>query len=158
MNRIKYLLFPALITLVLSCFHKRSDSSPSLNKIAENYVRLGLFIGQYDADFVDAYYGPDSLKPKNKPAEFPKDSVLSLIKQMRNELLKISADGKDSNAVRAKWMSGQLTAFSRRVMIFTGEYGTFDEESKDLFGIKAPEYPASHYEVLIDSLDEILPG
>ncbi|MEJ7692898.1 hypothetical protein [Daejeonella sp.] len=158
MNRFKHLLLLASIFLVLSCFHKKDDSTESLNTIAQNYIRLGLFIGQYDADFVDAYYGPDSLKPKNKPAAFPKDSVLTSITHLRNELEKIITTGTDSNKVRAKWMSGQLIAFSRRVNIFTGEFGTFDEESQDLFGVKAPEYSPSHYEILIDSLNLILPG
>jgi hypothetical protein len=34
-----------------------------ISSLAEEYVRLGLEIGQYDQSFVDAYYGPDSLKP-----------------------------------------------------------------------------------------------
>lgn len=76
---------------------------------------------------------------------------------MRNELEKISAEG-DTNALRAKWMSGQLTAFSRRVKIYTGEFGTFDEESRDLFGTHAPFWPATYYQMLIDSLDHLLPG
>ena len=29
-----------------------------MNNIAEDYVKLVLNVGQYDADFVGAYYGP----------------------------------------------------------------------------------------------------
>ncbi|WP_079702639.1 hypothetical protein [Daejeonella lutea] len=158
MKRLKQLILLASIPLIISCSQDKEDSASSLNTIAQDYVRLGLFIGQYDTDFVDAYYGPDSLKPKTKPELFPKDSVLSAIAGMRKQLDQLIARGNDSTSVRAKWMSGQLTAFTRRVKIFTGEYGTFDEESTDLFGVKAPEYPASHYEALIDSLDKTLPG
>ncbi|SKB65469.1 hypothetical protein SAMN05661099_2105 [Daejeonella lutea] len=157
-KRLKQLILLASIPLIISCSQDKEDSASSLNTIAQDYVRLGLFIGQYDTDFVDAYYGPDSLKPKTKPELFPKDSVLSAIAGMRKQLDQLIARGNDSTSVRAKWMSGQLTAFTRRVKIFTGEYGTFDEESTDLFGVKAPEYPASHYEALIDSLDKTLPG
>ncbi len=157
-KRLKQLLFLASITLILSCSEDNEDSASSLNTLAQDYVRLGLFIGQYDADFVDAYYGPDSLKPKTKPDKFPKDSVLNSIAAMRKQLDQVIARGNDSSSVRAKWMSGQLAAFSRRVKIFTGEFGTFDEESQDLFGVKAPEYPVAHYQKLIDSLNLILPG
>ena len=150
-------MFLSSIIFLLSCSQKQYDDSRSINTIAQNYVRLGLFIGQYDPDFVDAYYGPDSLKPKNKPVNFPKDSILNSITQIRNELEKISAEG-DTNAARAKWMSGQLTAFSRRIKIYTGEFGTFDEESTDLFGTNAPFWPATSYQMLIDSLDHLLPG
>ncbi|WP_411273074.1 hypothetical protein [Daejeonella sp.] len=157
MKRLKQLLFLSSIIFLLSCSQKQYDDSSSINTIAQDYVRLGLFIGQYDLDFVDAYYGPDSLKPGSKPIDFPKDSILKSITQMRNELEKISAEG-DTNALRAKWMSGQLTAFSRRVKIYTGEFGTFDEESRDLFGTNAPVWPATYYQILIDSLDHLLPG
>ena len=44
-----------------------ANDETQLNALAVQYVRLGLTIGQYDKDFVDAYYGPDSLKPL-KPA------------------------------------------------------------------------------------------
>jgi hypothetical protein len=55
-------------------------------------------------------------------------------------------------------MSQQLTAFDRRIRIFSGEFKSFDEESKDLFGIAAPVFPESHYAALLDSLNKILPG
>lgn len=158
MIRLKQLLFFTSVTLILSCSQKQDNNNKRLDTLAEKYVRLGLFIGQYDPDFVDAYYGPDSLKPTDKPEAFPKDSILSTIADMRNELNKISANRADSNSLRAKWMAGQLTAFGRRIKIFTGEFGSFDEESEDLFGVKAPQYPAEHYQLLIDSLDKILPG
>jgi hypothetical protein len=158
MDRLKYLLLILTVTGLLSCSGKQVQKDDDLNNIAQRYVRLGLLIGQYDTDFVDAYYGPDSLKPKSKPAVFPKDSLLKSVDSMIAELAQISTPAADSNSMRAKWMSGQLRAFSRRIRIYSGEYGTFDEESKDLFGAKAPEYPASHYQGLIDSLDKLLPG
>jgi hypothetical protein len=158
MNNLKHLLLAASMTVFLGCSEKQDKAGRALNEIAETYVRTGLFIGQYDADFVDAYYGPDSLKPQHKPSEFPKDSILRTIDSLQKDLNKIAAGAVDSSSARAKWMSAQLTAFSRRVKIFTGETASFDEESQDLFGVKAPEYPASHYQQLIDSLDRILPG
>ncbi|MGB4398377.1 MAG: hypothetical protein WBJ10_03330 [Daejeonella sp.] len=159
MNRFSYLLYLLISVFSISCTESNDNSKENaLNVLSRKYVKLGLFIGQYDADFVDAYYGPDSLKPKSKPAIFPKDSVQKEIASMQEELEQISkTDTKDQKA-RAQWMIGQLTAFSRRVKIYSGEFGTFDEESKDLFGVAAPEYPVAHYQLLLDSLDLILPG
>ncbi len=158
MNNLKYLLVIASMGVISACSEKHDNTGRALNTIAEQYVRLGLFIGQYDTDFVDAYYGPDSLKPGHKPEIFPKDSILNTITSLQHELNEIAASNTDSHSVRAKWMTGQLTAFGRRVKIFTGETAAFDEESKDLFGVEAPQYPAAHYQQLIDSLDRILPG
>ena len=40
--------------------HEVTDSvdGSSMNKVAEQYVRLTLAIGEHDPDYVDAYYGP----------------------------------------------------------------------------------------------------
>src|SRR3970282_291387 len=35
-----------------------SAESDSMNGLAERYVKLVLALGQHDADYVDAYYGP----------------------------------------------------------------------------------------------------
>ncbi|WP_337044855.1 hypothetical protein [Emticicia sp. 17c] len=147
---------------VLACkeTNTNNDSQAKLNALAAKYVRLGLTIGQYDADFVDAYYGPDSLKPMVQPkAVFPKDSLLAAANNLIGQLIEFNANEKnDTLAGRAKWMSSQLIAFGRRINIFSQKYQLFDEESKDLFGVIAPTYPESHYQALVAKLDSLLPG
>jgi len=153
-----FLFFTLL--LLLSCSEKQHKTKDHLlNSLAEEYVRLGLTIGQYDADFVDAYYGPDSLKPANTKSDiFPKDSLLSLVTELRSSLGNVTEELSDTSKVRARWMSQQLLAFDRRIRIYSGEFKTFDEESKELFGISAPAYPEEHYKLLLDTLEKLLPG
>jgi hypothetical protein len=160
MRKISAALIFLSFLLSLSCSKKQYQTENQLlNPLAENYVRLGLTIGQYDADFVDAYYGPDSLKPTiSKSVVFPKDSLLKLVSELRGSLGDISEKLSDSSKLRAKWMSQQLLAFDRRIRIYSGEFKTFDEESKELFGIAAPAYPEEHYKLLLDSLNKLLPG
>ena len=38
-----------------------------MSPLAERYVRLVLAVGQHDADFVDAYYGPPAWKRGRRP-------------------------------------------------------------------------------------------
>ncbi|MDB5201564.1 MAG: hypothetical protein JWQ27_973 [Ferruginibacter sp.] len=150
-------LFYFALLLCVSCSQKQHQSGKSLNAIAEDYVRLGLSIGDYDTDFVDAYYGPDSLKPTGvKNARFPKDSFLLAVRTMENELQTFS--GKDSSAERITWMQAQLKAFERRIKIFSGEFGNFDEESRDFFAAVAPKYTEQHFKDLLVKLDSLLPG
>jgi hypothetical protein len=160
MPKIYSVLLSFTLLLLLSCAKKEQKSeAQQINSLAEDYVRLGLTIGQYDADFVDAYYGPDSLKPAiSKSDIFPKDSLLNLVTDLRSSLGKITEKLSDSSKVRARWMSQQLLAFDRRIRIYSGEFKTFDEESKELFGISAPVYPEEHYKLLLDSLNKLLPG
>jgi hypothetical protein len=160
MPKIYSVLLPFTLLFLLSCAKKEQKTeAQQLNYLAENYVRLGLTIGLYDADFVDAYYGPDSLKPAiSKSNIFPKDSLLNLVTELRSSLKNSIEKLNDSSKVRARWMSQQLLAFDRRIRIYSGEFKTFDEESKELFGISAPVYPEEHYKLLLDTLNQLLPG
>lgn len=155
--------FTLLITacFLLSCNAPgNKNNSEDINPLAEKYVRLALHIGQYDADFVDAYYGPDSLKPiQPKSAAFPKDSFLLSVKELKKQFEEIAASTKnDTIKRRANWMGTQLTAFDRRIKIFSGELASFDEESKELFGAVAPMYKEDFFQSELNQLDSILPG
>lgn len=154
-----FILIP--IVIFISCNEKKESSAAAdFNKLAEQYVRLGLAIGQYDGDFVDAYYGPDSLKPTTpKAAVFPKDSLLKAVEQLTSELDQFKkGGGNDSLALRAGWLSNQLVAFGRRIKIFSGQTVSFDEESKDLFGVVAPRLDENYFKEIVNRLDSSLPG
>ena len=152
-----------LLTIIfLVCCNQKTTTSATENidELARQYVRLGLTIGQYDNVFVDAYYGPDSLQPTSpKSSLFPKDSLLASVDRLSGKMKTFIGNEKnDTLADRARWMASQLTAFARRIRIFSGELGTFDEESKELFGVVAPSYPESYFKMLIAKLDSVLPG
>ena len=159
MKKLVYLL----PVLMLVCCQQKTPSisgAEKLNQLAQQYVTLGLTIGQYDNSFVDAYYGPDSLQPKHaKSAMFPKDSLLASVNRLLNELKTFATNEKNDTLVnRSQWMSGQLVAYGRRIRIFSGELASFDMESKDLFGVVAPTYPESHFKAILARLDSVLPG
>jgi hypothetical protein len=160
MRKISSAILIFTLLFLFSCSEKHHKTEDQLlNSVAEKYVRIGLTIGQYDPDFVDAYYGPDSLKSTIPKSDiFPKDSLLNLVAELRSSLDTISEKLSDTGKVRARWMSQQLLAFDRRIRIYSGEFKTFDEESKELFGISAPEYPEEHYKLLLDTLEKLLPG
>lgn len=81
----KKLLFFILPLALLSCKGKDTvNSTSTIGQLAEDYVRIALVIGQYDKAFVDAYYGPDSLKPTAPPSSiFPKDSLLAAVRSLK---------------------------------------------------------------------------
>jgi hypothetical protein len=158
----RILFYVTLSIFILSCkpVNTQAKKEDDINVLAKEYVKLALHIGQYDQSFVDAYYGPDSLKPVAKVLPvFPKDSLL----KQTDDLLKAAKAFSDSNAPdsvknRAGWISDQLVSFGRRIRIFSGEFGSFDDESKDLFGVAAPVYDEQHYKDLVSKLDHMLPG
>ena len=147
-----------------ACFDGQKEKQilnhDQLNKIATDYVKLGLTIGQYDPDFVDAYYGPDSLKPiTGKKEIFPKDSLLKAVHDLQSQLLPFQSQQQDSTLLqRAIWINGQLTAFGRRIKMVAGEKCSFDEQAMELFGVVPPTYTEDHFRMIVDQMDKLLPG
>ncbi len=159
--RLFFLLLYLLPTV--HCFAQKTNEKlnpVALNKLAKEYVRLGLSIGGYDGDFVDAYYGPDSLKPTvAKQPLFPKDSFLQAVQNLQIQLQPyITKTRNASQSNRAKWMNSQLTAFGRRIKMFAGEQSSFDQQAIELFGVEPPSYSEDYFRSLVAQLDKILPG
>src|SRR2546426_10327640 len=49
----------------------------TMNRLAERYVRLVLAVGQHDADYVDAYYGPPDWRKEAAAQKLPLADVAS---------------------------------------------------------------------------------
>jgi len=158
----KKIMYLSLLLVAGACSHQESTSNATarLNGLAEKYVRLGLTIGQYDEAFVDAYYGPDSLRPVgNKAAVFPKDSLLNAVQELTAEINALAKEEKnDTLLARVRWINAQLTAFAGRIRIVAGQLPSFDEETKALFGVTVPTYQEAHFQELVAKLDGMLPG
>ncbi|WP_422360166.1 hypothetical protein [Reichenbachiella sp.] len=149
----------AVGTLLAAC--EPTQKKKNLNDLAIDYVRLGLEIGKYDPVFVDAYYGPDSLAYTGEVMDsFPKETFRKRVAALKAELELIANEptATKDEVMRANWISSQLIAFDRRIRIFAEDYGTFDEEAEELFGVKIPTYDSTHFINLIEKLDRILPG
>ena len=51
-----------LLLALAACRPTPAPDPNALEPVARRYVVLGLDLGRHDANYVDAYYGPDSLK------------------------------------------------------------------------------------------------
>lgn len=155
------IILPAALLLLFSCGQKNTDNkndAAGLNKLAEKYVRLGLAIGAYDESFVDAYYGPDSLKPAKTDSIFPKDSFLTAVNSLSNDLKAFDGNANDTLAKRSAWIQSQLKAFERRIKLFGGDSASFEIETKELYGVTVPVYDTAHFISIAKKLDSLLPG
>lgn len=149
-------LFSLLVIITLNACQSKSGSD-SIGILAEEYVKICLTIGQYDTDFVDAYYGPDNLKPTAvADSIFPKQEFLSQLRSLKEQIN--ASDVSNEEQARKEYLMAQIIAAEERVRIFSGETTDFDSESQMLFGVKAPHYEFAHYDSLINELSMILPG
>ena len=138
---------------------QKPDRTP-MNALAERYVKTVLAMGQHDADYVDAYYGPPEWKTAVETAKISLDAVASQARAIRADLEKVQTSSRrgDMDALRWHYLHRQLLALEARVRMLRGERLSFDEESQALYDAVAPSYPTSHFQAIIDKLDKRFPG
>jgi hypothetical protein len=132
---------------------------PSLDPIAQRYMTLVLALGEHDPNYVDAYYGPDSLR-----ATVRADLLsISEIRTAAESLIYILGDTvpayEDSLLdLRHGYLRAQLVAMSARARMVDGERLPFDEEARLLYDATPPRYADAHFDSLLMRLDRMLPG
>ena len=130
-----------------------------MNTISERYVKLVLALGQHDADYVDAYYGPSEWKADAEKRKLPLAAIGDEADRVIAEVKGIPGIGADERtALRQPYLARQLEALRARVRMLTGTKLSFDEESKALYDAVAPTHPDTYFQVIIDQLESLLPG
>ncbi|HUL44418.1 MAG TPA: hypothetical protein VLY03_08680 [Bacteroidota bacterium] len=134
-------------------------SADILQSIAESYVKLVLGVGQHDADYVDAYFGPkdllDRAKAEKKPLSVLRVEALDLLKRLQS----ISREGwEEIEILRHLYLTKQISALVGRVEMLDGRKFSFDGEAAVLYDANPPTYPESHFQSLLGGLGAILPG
>ena len=139
-----------------------------MNAIAERYVKLVLAMGEHDADYVDAYYGPPEWR------EAAKGRTLAGIREEALAVIPSVSEGPGGAGgappaapgpsltlgvtLRRNYLLRQLQALVARIEILEGKRMTFDEESKALYDAIAPHHSEEHFQALLKDLDAALPG
>ena len=132
----------------------------TMNALAERYVKLVLALGQHDADYVDAYYGPQEWR---KQAETDKRTLADIDRDAASTLTALAAARPDASAeeavrLRHEYLTKQLGALRARVSIIQGRKLTFDEESRALYDAVAPIHTESEFDATLKELETKLPG
>ena len=136
---------------------KSPDASP-MNALAESYVKLVLALGQHDADYVDAYYGPAEWKREAESGKIPLDEIRTRAQTLLQGLSEVPAEADDMSRLRRQYLERQSSALEARVRMLKGERLSFDAESKALYDAVAPTHPESYFQKILDRLDTLFPG
>lgn len=153
----KYALIAACCAGVVLAAQGRQGTG-SMNRIAEQYVKLVLALGQHDADYVDAYYGPPEWR---KAAATSKDSLDTIGAKAAGLVAELGREREPSDEMeqlRLHYLQRQLSALGARVRMLKGERLSFDEESRALYDAVAPTLPESHFQKILDTLEKRFPG
>jgi hypothetical protein len=149
-----------VLTLAQACGSAPAPADPAaLDPVARRYAVLGLALGRHDANYVDAYYGPDSLRA----AADAESLGVAQIRASAESLIAVLGDDvpryEDSvAAMRHRYLRVQLGAMAARARMLGGERLSFDQEAQALYDVKPPRLGAAHFDSLLARLDSVLPG
>jgi hypothetical protein len=149
----KILLLAA--ALVAGC---TTTNMTSFDKPAERYVRLVLALGEHDADYVDAYYGPPEWRNEVKAEKRSVDAIRADAVALRDELASIARPADAMLALRHEYLRRQTDALIARAEMLGGKKLTFDEESKALYDATAPTHGEDYFQRLNAEIERELPG
>jgi len=129
----------------------------TLDRQFDAYVRIVLALGQRDADSLDFYAGPPVWLDRARAEQTPLPEIRRAAAALVDELARDGARTAVDRSRRA-FLSRQLAAVVARVDLLTGRHLSFDEESRELFGVDAGTRDPSAFEAARRELDALLPG
>jgi hypothetical protein len=168
--RTRWLAAGAAVLLILTGFRpggdgahaapKESMDTAAHTKAAETYVKLVLALGQHDADYVDAFYGPGEWRKAAEASKRPLAEVDAEAAAVLAALasMKPAAGAEEVVRLRHTYLVRQLEALRARVGMLQGRKLTFDEESKALYDAVAPTHSSGEFDKVLAALDARLPG
>ncbi len=127
---------------------------PGLDHWGEEYIRLGFRIHQHIDGYVDAYFGPPTLReavlaqPPLPPAE-----LIAAADRLATAL-----EASDYPARRRTYLHKQLTAMTTTCRQIAGEQLPYREEIRRCFDIDPTPIPEDTFEDAIEELQTLLPG
>ena len=124
---------------------------------ASDYVNLVLAVGRHDANFVDAYYGPEVWKVA---AEAGEPISLDALEAEARRLLEGVAvcEAPADEALRRDYLLGQLEAVATHLARLQGHRFTFDDEAEALYQVRPSRMPEASLESALARLDQLLEG
>ena len=143
---------------MLAAAQETQNATGSMNGIAEQYVKLVLALGQHDADYVDAYYGPPGWKTAAEAARQDLTAIGAKAADLVAALGREREPADEMERLRLQYLERQLSALAARVRMLKGERLSFDEESRALYDAVAPTQPDSHFQQILNTLEKRFPG
>jgi hypothetical protein len=129
-----------------------------MDQVAESYVRLVLAVGEHDADYVDAYYGPQEWRDEVTAEQLGLPAIAARADTLIDRLRTLDPPDQGLERLRYNYLSTQLGSLAARVDMLAGRTMTFDEESRALYDAVAPTNPGEYYLSILEELDDLLPS
>ncbi len=134
-----------------------TSSAFALDQEAERYVRLGLELGEYDKDYVDAYLGPKEWAENAKKNLRSKDELADAIATLLSDLNQFSSTDSEL-MIRHGALLRNVRAMDTRIRMAKGETFSFAEEARLIYDATLPIYDFSEFDRTLEEIDKLIPG
>ena len=135
-----------------------SRASNELSWIATDYVKLTLALGEQEAGYVDAYYGPAEWAEAAKADPRDMRELGNAIVALMQRLDALPASDDPLVEARKRFLSAQLEAAVTRHAMMQGEVFPFAKEAHGLFGVTPELKPLEEFDPVLEEIENIVPG
>jgi hypothetical protein len=144
-----------VLLLTAACAHR---TPITLDQYAGDYVRLNLALGQHDADWVDAYYGPPEWREQAKRENRSIAGIHAEASALREAIQRTPVPAERMLALRRNYLIEQLGALVTKAEMLQGKKFSFEEEARLLYGVAPERRPDSYFAEAVATLEKELPG
>ncbi len=143
------------------------SASQAADALAQSYLRLTLEAGTYEAEYVDAYYGPQALRDEAVASPRSREELIAEARAMvaaidvhlrRPAFAPQAMTGGPDQRQRLLALRGMLVAAETRLQMIGGTLFPFDAEAKGQFATVPVLHPLSHYDAILARLEALIPG
>ncbi len=155
-------LFSIGSALALASCATLPQPEETLDTLAQDYVALQLAIGEKEAGYIDAYYGPEELRERSvvELSEKGLPQLEILTAALRKRVERYADDGMEGTSMderRARFLVAQLTAAYTRLRMMQGAELSFVEEAEGLFGVTPKLPPLESFDATIANIEKLVP-
>src|SRR5207237_4968554 len=130
----------------------------NLDAVARDYVRLVLELGERDAGYVDAYYGPAAWRSAAHaaPRTVPQLAEAARSLGMRAEAFRFAPGTRPAR--RQRFLTAQIRAAITRLRMLQGERLSFREEASGLYDVEPQLRPLGDFDPVLARVERLVPG
>ena len=133
-----------------------SSAPPSLDTIAEGYVRAALALAQHDPGLVEAWRGSEAMMPG------PRGPVAEIVSDIHGLQLGIDQHANDIGSAEEKarvdYLDAQLRALEFAGSRLLGRTTSVDEQARDEFAVTFGQPDREVIKSALAEIDRLLPG
>jgi len=142
--------------LVAGCRRVSPGPRPiTSNQAAELYVRLSLSLARHQPSLVDTWLGAAAWGDGTRE---PVAAIQTRIGEAQRAVAGMSDPGDDAEAVRRRYLTGQMRALAVAAGRLAGASASFADEAGEGLGVRPPPRDAAALDRVRQELSERLPG